>query len=69
MVQPDLALLSQQLETGDLVERKLALAALRNVPAEQAVPLIKKVLNDQNDQVRSMAIFALGMKPTEETYD
>lgn len=67
--QPDMNVLSQQLETGTLVERKLALAALREVPAEQAVPLIKKVLNDKNAQVRSMAIFALGVKHTDECYD
>ncbi len=60
--------LTQQLETGDLKTRKLALAALRKVPAEQAVPLIKKVLDDKNEQVRSMAIFALGIKQTDECY-
>lgn len=69
MAQPDLNILSEQLETGDLVGRKLALAALRDVPAEHAVPLIKKVLNDKNDQVRSMAIFALGLKPLAECFD
>ncbi len=69
MTQPDLDTLTQQLETGDLKDRKLALAALRDVPAEQAVPLIKKVLDDKNDQVRSMAIFALGIKQTDECYD
>ena len=67
--QPNIETLSQQLETGDLVERKLALAALREVPAEDAVPLIKKVLNDKNEQVRSMAIFALGVKQTDECFD
>ncbi len=66
--QPDLDALSQKLEADDLVERKLALASLRNVPAEQAVPLIKKVLDDKNEQVRSMAIFALGLKPTKDCY-
>jgi HEAT repeat protein len=34
------------------------------VPAAIAVPLIKKVLNDESLQVRSMAVFALGVKPT-----
>ena len=66
--QPDLDDLSQQLDSGDLVKRKLALASLRDVPAEQAVPLIKKVLDDKNEQVRSMAIFALGLKPTKDCY-
>lgn len=69
MAQPDLNVLSQQLETGDLKDRKLALAALRDVPAEKAVPLIKKVLNDKNGQVRSMAIFALGLKRASECFD
>lgn len=66
--QPDLDSLSERLEADSLVERKLALAALREVPPEQAVPLIKKVLDDKNEQVRSMAIFALGLKPTKECY-
>ena len=69
MTQPNIDTLTQQLETGDLKDRKLALAALRDVPAEQAVPLIKKVLNDKNEQVRSMAIFALGIKQTDECYE
>ena len=69
MTQPNIDTLAQQLETGDLKDRKLALAALRDVPAEQAVPLIKKVLDDKNEQVRSMAIFALGIKQTDECYE
>ncbi len=69
MSQPDIDVLSQQLETGSLKDRKLALAALREVPPEQAVPLIKKALADENQQVRSMAIFALGVKQTAECYD
>lgn len=69
MTQIDLNALSQQLETGGLKDKKLALASLRNVPAQQAVPLIKKVLNDKNGQVRSMAIFALGVKQTDECFE
>lgn len=69
MTQPDLNILSQQLETGSLKDKKLALAALRDVPDQEAVPLIKKVLNDKNGQVRSMAIFALGVKQTDECFD
>ena len=69
MAQPDLSFLSQQLETGDIKDRKLALAALRDVPPAQAVPLIKKVLADKNEQIRSMAVFALGLKPTDECYE
>jgi HEAT repeat protein len=58
--------IAQQLESASVKDRKLALAALRDVAAADAVPLIKKVLNDQNEQVRSMAVFALGLKPTDE---
>ncbi|MEL6137763.1 MAG: HEAT repeat domain-containing protein [Cyanobacteria bacterium J06626_23] len=68
MTQPDLEQLTHDLKTGGLKEKKLALAALREVPPESAVPLIKLVLDDPNQQVRSMAIFALGVKPTEECY-
>lgn len=69
MTHPNIETLAHQLESGDLKARKLALAALRDVPADQALPLIKKVINDQNGQVRSMAIFALGIKPSQEGYE
>jgi len=69
MTQPDLEMLARQLETGNIAARKIALASLREVPADKAVPLIKKVLNDKNEQVRSMAIFALGVKQTDECYE
>jgi len=38
------------------------------VPSVEAVPLIKKVLNDEILQIRSMAVFALGIKHTDECY-
>lgn len=60
--------ISTQLESENSRDRMLALASLRQVPATDAVPLIKKVLADQNLQIRSMAVFALGIKPTEECY-
>lgn len=60
--------ISTQLESESSRDRMLALASLRSVPAEDAVPLIKKVLNDDNLQIRSMAVFALGVKPTQECY-
>jgi HEAT repeat protein len=62
------ALLTQQLESPDLRDRMVALASLRNVPADVALPLIKKVLNDESLQLRSMAVFALGIKVTSESY-
>jgi HEAT repeat protein len=68
MSQLTLEQISTQLESPDLKDRMLALAALRDVDAVDAVPLIKKVLNDSNLQLRSMAVFALGIKPTEECY-
>jgi HEAT repeat protein len=61
--------ISQQLDSDSVKDRKLALAALRGVAPEDAVPLIKKVLKDKNQQVRSMAVFALGLKPTDECLD
>lgn len=69
MSQPSkLEKISIQLESENQRDRLLALASLRDIPAEDAVPLIKKVIDDQSLQVRSMAVFALGVKPTEECY-
>ncbi|MEM7793627.1 MAG: HEAT repeat domain-containing protein [Cyanobacteria bacterium P01_C01_bin.118] len=64
----DLAVLANKLTTGDLKDKKLSLAALRDVPDSDALQLIKLVLNDDNQQVRSMAIFALGVKQTPESF-
>ncbi|MEM1240306.1 MAG: HEAT repeat domain-containing protein [Cyanobacteria bacterium P01_H01_bin.26] len=64
----DLAVLAEKLKTGDLKDKKLSLAALRDVPDADAVELIKLVLDDENQQVRSMAIFALGIKQTLESF-
>lgn len=60
--------ISAQLESPNLRDRMVALANLRHVSPEDAVPLIKKVLDDESLQLRSMAIFALGIKPTPECY-
>ncbi len=68
MNNPKLDQLATQLESGNLRDRMVALASLRNVPAIDAVPLIKKVLDDESLQIRSMAVFALGVKGTEECY-
>ena len=68
MSQVNLEQISQQLESDSTRDRMVALASLRRVSPSDAVPLIKKVLNDKNLQIRSMAIFALGIKPTEECY-
>ena len=68
MDHPSLEQLTAQLESDNLRDRMVALANLREVPAVDAVPLIKKVLTDKNLQLRSMAVFALGIKQTEECY-
>jgi HEAT repeat protein len=68
MTQVSLETISAQLESPNSKDRLLALVSLREVTAREAVPLIKKVLNDEILPVRSMAIFALGVKPTEECY-
>lgn len=64
----DLEEIANQLESSNSRDRLLALVSLRDVAPIDAVPLIKKVLYDEMLPVRSMAIFALGIKPTEECY-
>ena len=68
MSQPSLEQISTQLDSDNTKDRMLALASLRDIPAVDAVPLIKKVLNDESLQVRSMAVFALGIKQTADCY-
>ncbi len=65
MAAPSLQEISTQLESSNLRDRMVALASLRHIAAEDALPLIKKVLDDESLQLRSMAIFALGVKQTE----
>ena len=68
MSKVNLEKISSQLESLNSKDRLLALASLREVKAEDAVPLIKKVIYDEIIPVRSMAIFALGVKKTEECF-
>ena len=68
MNNPKLTEIASKLESPDLKDRMVALASLREFSPSEAVPLIKKVLNDPMLQVRSMAVFALGVKQTEECY-
>jgi HEAT repeat protein len=68
MSKVDLAQISDQLESINSKDRLLALASLKDVDAEDAVPLIKKVIDDEMIPVRSMAIFALGVKKTAECF-
>jgi HEAT repeat protein len=58
--------IATQLESTSSRDRLLALASLRDIPADSAVPLILKVIDDENLQIRSMAVFALGLKQTQE---
>jgi HEAT repeat protein len=69
MSDPNLDRIADQLESPNSRDRLLGLTALRDVSPVDAVPLIKKVLNDDHLQVRTMAVFALGLKPTEECFD
>jgi len=61
----NLATLSDQLQSPNSRDRLLALVSLRKLEPEEAVPLILKVINDENLQIRSMAVFALGLKQTD----
>lgn len=61
----DLDQIASRLDSERPADRMVALAHLRQVPDEQAVPLILKVIEDPNLQVRSFAVFALGVKRTE----
>jgi HEAT repeat protein len=60
--------ISTQLDSPNTKDRLLALTSLKEIAPEDAVPLIKKVLYDEIITVRSMAIFALGVKGTAESY-
>ncbi|MGB3496193.1 MAG: HEAT repeat domain-containing protein [Elainellaceae cyanobacterium] len=68
MSQVNLEHIACQLDSQSTRDRLLALVSLRDVAPFEAVPLIKKVLDDENLQIRSMAVFALGIKPTDECY-
>ena len=67
MSQSNLEEIAAKLESEKLVDRKLALVSLEKVPAVDAAPLIMKMLRDENHQIRSMAIAALGRKPTKDS--
>lgn len=58
----------QLLDSENSRDRLLSLAALKYVPAPQAVPLILKLIKDTNIQIRSMAVFSLGLKATEDCF-
>lgn len=63
----DLAEVAVKLESDRPADRMLALVQLREVPDADAVPLILKVIDDKHQQVRSWAVFALGVKKAESS--
>jgi HEAT repeat protein len=65
----DLDHIAAQLKSPDSKDRMVALASLRHVPAADAAPLIKQAINDKNLQIRSMAVFGLGLKPDADSFD
>lgn len=58
--------LSDQLSSPSIRDRVLAMVELQKdaMPAQAAYPLIQKALGDEAVQVRGMAVFSLGIKPT-----
>lgn len=64
----DLEALSLQLDSENSRDRLLALVALKDATPEEALPLIKKVIDDDSVQIRGMAVFALGIKPLPECF-
>ncbi|MFM7326966.1 MAG: HEAT repeat domain-containing protein, partial [Nodosilinea sp.] len=69
MTTVDFEHIAAQLKSQDSKDRMLALASLRHVPAAQAAPLIREMIHDSNLQIRSMAVFALGLKPDDQSLD
>jgi HEAT repeat protein len=62
----DLPALEAAILSGDPARSMPALVALRDVPAEQAVPLLLRGLEQSAFVVRSLSCAGLGVKPTEE---
>ncbi|MEM6835979.1 MAG: HEAT repeat domain-containing protein [Cyanobacteria bacterium P01_C01_bin.120] len=69
MTASNLDQIAAQLESESSKDRMLALAMLRDVEPATAAPLVRKVIHDENLQIRSMAVFAMGLKPDDETFD
>ncbi|GBO53201.1 phycocyanin alpha phycocyanobilin lyase related protein NblB [Pseudanabaena sp. lw0831] len=65
---PDLSNIARQLDSDNSRDRLRALVSLRDLTPDEAVPLILKVIDDENLQIRSMAVFALGLKHTEDCF-
>lgn len=68
MTSESLSAVAEQLESKNSRDRLRALISLRDFPADRAVPLILKVIDDENLQIRAMAVFALGLKRTDACF-
>jgi HEAT repeat protein len=70
LAQPSFDQLATQLQSQDVKERVLAMIELQkeHVCALASLPLVKQALMDRNIQVRGMAVFSLGIKPTSENF-
>ena len=68
---PTLAQISAQLASPNTRERVLAMIALQKdtISVDAASPLIQQALTDEAVQVRGMAAFYLGIKPTSRSLD
>lgn len=58
---------ASKIQSPNSRDRLLALASLRNATNEEAAPLILQLIQDDNLQIRSMAVFALGIKPNPQS--
>jgi HEAT repeat protein len=71
MSQPSLEQIATLLQSPDVKDRVVAMIELQKetMPIETALPLIKQALADENVQVRGMAAFSLGIKPSTENLE
>ena len=71
MSQPSLEQIATLLQSPDVKDRVLGMIELQKeaMPIETALPLIKRALADENVQVRGMAAFSLGIKPSPENLE
>jgi len=64
--EPDLNRLKEAIASGDPSRSMPALAGLRQVPAEQAIPLLLLGLEQEEFMVRSLSCAGLGVKQSEQ---
>lgn len=65
---PNLEQIAAQLNSSNVSDRIFAMIELQKatIPVQDAYPLIKQAINDENVQIRGMAAFTLGIKKTPE---